>query len=230
MAVIVSIPSWVMPSGRSLNVADPAELWRFCDNLRLLMWCHQWQLPPAWWRRQMLLRQVFFCDKKKQWKNLMGLSSRYVCRKPRKEGHLTYVGRLVDEVTKFPVSDFCPRFRKFPVTTISYPITFWMHFKNLPKKYSDMLNMKALVGIRIILMGKEYEWWVFWLFFIRKEFISVWSTCKNYCFFAKLIILCTRCTGFLKCGKRCTGCTEVHWVHLEKNSGKVDKNSANGVE
>ena len=134
MAVIVSIPSWVMPSGRSLNVADPAELWRFCDNLRLLMWCHQWQLPPAWWRRQMLLRQVFFCDKKKQWKNLMGLSSRYVCRKPRKEGHLTYVGRLVDEVTKFPFSGFCPRFRKSPVATISYPITFWMHFKNLPKK------------------------------------------------------------------------------------------------
>ena len=25
------------------------------------------------------------------------------------------------------------------------------------KKYSDMLNMKALVGIRIILMGKEFE-------------------------------------------------------------------------
>ena len=25
------------------------------------------------------------------------------------------------------------------------------------KKYSDMLNMKALVGIRIIFMGKEFE-------------------------------------------------------------------------
>ena len=25
------------------------------------------------------------------------------------------------------------------------------------EKYSDMLNMKALVGIRIILMGEEYE-------------------------------------------------------------------------
>ena len=23
---------------------------------------------------------------------------------------------------------------------------------------------------------------MFWLFFITKEFISVWSTCKNYCF------------------------------------------------
>ena len=29
--------------------------------------------------------------------------------------------------------------------------------KSFSKKYSDMLNMKALVGIRIILMGKEYE-------------------------------------------------------------------------
>ena len=28
---------------------------------------------------------------------------------------------------------------------------------SLFKKYSDMLNMKALVGIRIILMGKEFE-------------------------------------------------------------------------
>ena len=46
------------------------------------------------------------------------------------------------------------------------------------QKYSDMLNMKALVGIRIAFMGKDFEWWVFWLFFIRKEFISVWSTCK----------------------------------------------------
>ena len=55
--------------------------------------------------------------------------------------------------------------------------------KKTEKKYSDMLNMKALVGIRIAFMGKEFEWWVFWLFFIRKEFISVWSTCKNYCFF-----------------------------------------------
>ena len=26
------------------------------------------------------------------------------------------------------------------------------------EKYSDMLNMKALVGIRIIFMGKEFEW------------------------------------------------------------------------
>ena len=25
------------------------------------------------------------------------------------------------------------------------------------KKYSDMLNMKALVGIRIVFMGKEFE-------------------------------------------------------------------------
>ena len=25
------------------------------------------------------------------------------------------------------------------------------------RKYSDMLNMKALVGIRIIFMGKEFE-------------------------------------------------------------------------
>ena len=51
-----------------------------------------------------------------------------------------------------------------------------------------MLNMKALVGIRIVFMGKESEWWVFWLFFIRKEFISVWSTCKNYCFLQNTII------------------------------------------
>ena len=41
----------------------------------------------------------------------------------------------------------------------------------------------------------------------------------------KLIILCT---GFLKCEKRGTGCTEVHWIHFEKNSGKVDKTQEMG--
>ena len=29
--------------------------------------------------------------------------------------------------------------------------------KDEKEKYSDMLNMKALVGIRIIFMGKEFE-------------------------------------------------------------------------
>ena len=30
-------------------------------------------------------------------------------------------------------------------------------FKVVYQKYSDMLNMKALVGIRIVFMGKEFE-------------------------------------------------------------------------
>ena len=37
---------------------------------------------------------------------------------------------------------------------------FWKQMKQvkqLLEKYSDMLNMKALVGIRIIFMGKELE-------------------------------------------------------------------------
>ena len=29
--------------------------------------------------------------------------------------------------------------------------------KLIKEKYSDMLNMKALVGIRIIFLGKEFE-------------------------------------------------------------------------
>ena len=32
-----------------------------------------------------------------------------------------------------------------------------VHYRDW-KKYSDMLNMKALAGIRIIFMGKDFEW------------------------------------------------------------------------
>ena len=42
-----------------------------------------------------------------------------------------------------------------------------------------MLNMKALVGIWIFIMGKELELLVFLLFPILKEFESVWSTCYS---------------------------------------------------
>ena len=65
--------------------------------------------------------------------------------------------------------------------------------------------------------------------YLKRIYISM-EYMQKLLFFAKLIILWMGCTGFLKCGKRYTGCTEVHWGHLEKNSGKVDKNSANGVE
>ena len=34
----------------------------------------------------------------------------------------------------------------------------WVNWNRTKEKYSDMLNMKALVGIRIIFMGKDFEW------------------------------------------------------------------------
>ena len=81
-----------------------------------------------------------------------------------------------------------------------------------------MLNMKALVGIRIVFMGKEFEWWVCWLFIIRKDFISVWSTCKTYSTMHKV-----------------HGVHGVHgglrgseFTYEDKNSEKVEKNSGNG--
>ena len=50
---------------------------------------------------------------------------------------------------------FARRLDRLMKQTLKIRINFFREMYE--KKYSDMLNMKALVGVRIILMGKEFE-------------------------------------------------------------------------
>ena len=79
------------------------------------------------------------------------------------------------------------------------------------KKYSDMLNMKALVGIRIIFIGKEFEDECSGCSLLERNLYQygvhakIIVFCKTYITVHgvhEMHIGCTGCTG-------CMGCSEV---------------------